>query len=114
MRAALCKKTRDGASGIKWEIVHYASSNVTEICILENAWLDYKDQIFSYYTRLYFYRIFPSEIVGRILAMVETWRAVDARHVSPEFFKVEFRKTHMGRTWSIHQSDCDTHKPCAR
>ncbi|OUU49679.1 MAG: hypothetical protein CBC12_07590 [Candidatus Puniceispirillum sp. TMED52] len=100
MRAALCKKKRDGASGLKWEIVRYAWSNVTEICILENAWLDYKDQIFSHYIRLYFYRLLPSEIVCRILGMVETWRAVDARHVSPEFFKVELRKTRIGRTLS--------------
>ena len=109
MRAALCKKKRDGSSGLKWGIVRYASSNVTEICILENAWLDHKDQIFSFYIRLYFYRIFPTEIVCRILGMVETWRAVDARYVSPEFFKVEFRKTHLGRYFSIRRSDYITH-----
>jgi hypothetical protein len=93
MRAALCQKRNDRTSSLKWEVVQYASAHVREICILENAWLDRKEEIKRNFIGLYFCRVFPSEIVHHILSMVETWRAVDARVVGPGLFKVEFRRT---------------------
>lgn len=74
---------------------NYVSANATETCILENAWLDQKDKLFSQFILRYFDRMFPSEIIHRILAMVEVWRAIDAVKLDHGFFKIELRRTYM-------------------